>query len=631
MRKILFCLLLIPTVLQAQQPLYTAANLPLALTKNADAVYWIDEGELDISSPSKYTLNRHQIITLLNAGAKDHLVQVFGTDKFYKMENIQVYLYNSQGVQVKKFTKKDFQTESYDDNISVLTDDKIMYLQTSAPGYPCTIEIRYQQNVSSYLTLPSWSFNNPDEAVITSRYSVLVPQDLDIRQRTRGSNLAPVITTEGKKKKYYWEMSTIPAQQAEKGASRDYTAFPVVELAPNKFEYDGYPGNFATWADFGRWNYPMYESAAPFDESRKAAINGILQGAASQKEKIARLYKYMQDNLRYVSIQLGIGGFKPFDVAFVDKMKYGDCKALSNYMRNMLKVAGIESYPALVYGGTRYEPLDPVFPAIRFNHVILCAIADGDSTWLECTSSDNDAGSLGTFTENRYALLLTPDGGKLVTTPRSKAADNVFNSTTTVDLKDDGSGITKTIISGTGDYRSDFIHYIGEEKKDEQKKYLLDNMGFIQPDYFELVFTQSNKRATVELAMSLEKIPEFTAGSKMFLSPRIYKIWSSTLPAYDNRKNDYYMEMPLIKTDTTIYRLPPGYGVDNLPTSKKIQFEYGSFSSNYVFDEQQKAVIATARLELKQHVIPAAKYKGAHLFFNEIIGEYTEKLVVKRL
>jgi hypothetical protein len=199
MRKILFCLLLIPTVLQAQQPLYTAANLPLALTKNADAVYWIDEGELDISSPSKYTLNRHQIITLLNAGAKDHLVQVFGTDKFYKMENIQVYLYNSQGVQVKKFTKKDFQTESYDDNISVLTDDKIMYLQTSAPGYPCTIEIRYQQNVSSYLTLPSWSFNNPDEAVITSRYSVLVPQDLDIRQRTRGSNLAPVITTEGKR------------------------------------------------------------------------------------------------------------------------------------------------------------------------------------------------------------------------------------------------------------------------------------------------------------------------------------------------------------------------------------------------------------------------------------------------
>ncbi len=630
--QLLICLL--PLAVGAQN-IYTAATIPDTLRKNADAVFRKDEGILKVLSPSHFRYTVNQVITLLNDNAKDHLNFQHGVSKFRKIDDINMVLYGADGTQLKKFSRKDFRTEAYDDNISVLTDSKVMYLQTSPPGYPCTVEISYTEDVTSYIELPDWSLRSPDESVESSKFTVQVPAEIDIRYRMRGSLLPPPSMSEGKSyKEYFWQTGNLPAVKNEPGAMRDYEAFPEIEIAPNRFQYDGFAGDFKTWADFGAWNYPLYETTTLFSEERKAEINKMLEGTVSQKDKIARLYRYVQDNFRYVSIQLGIGGFKPFEVGFVDQKKYGDCKALTNYMRNLLKVAGIKSYPALVNAGRRLvEPADPSFPSDPFNHVILCAIADGDSTWVECTSSTDEPGQLSTFTENRNALLLTEKGGILVPTPASKASDNTIHCTTTIQLKEDGSGITESKFESSGQYRQDFINNITEEIRDEQKKYIVNNLGFLQPDDFELRFDKENKAGIAALKMAVEKIPEFTAGSKQFLSPRIYKIWSTTLPKPldDKRKNDYYLNMPCIKTDTTIYQLPEGYGVDNLPKARDAKFEYGSFKTSYWFDEKRRAVFAAARLEVKQHRIPAAKYAAARLFFNSVVEEYTEKIVVKRL
>jgi Domain of Unknown Function with PDB structure (DUF3857) len=605
--------------------------IPDSLKKNASAVFRVDEAELKIVSSSKYYHKIHQVITLFTESAERHLMHYYGYSKFSKYDDIKITIYNKDGISIKTYNKKDFTSRAYDDDISIITDSKIMYLQTAAPGYPCTVEISTERISSSYIELPDWSFLSPKEGVELSKYTVIVPTDIDIRHRTRGIKLDPVITTDGNYKKYYWELRNLTAKEQEEGAQRNYEIFPVIEIGSNKFEYDDYKGDFDSWAAFGKWNYPFYESANPFSEQRKSEIIAMLAGATTDKEKITRLYSYMQNNLRYVSVQLGIGGFKPFEVDFVDRKKYGDCKALSNYMRNLLKVAGIKSYPALVNSGKGAEPADPSFPSDPFNHVILCTFADGDTTWLECTSNTDEVGKLGAFTENRYALLLTEEGGKLVATPKSKPSENTFNSTTTVALNEDGSGKTNTSFITTGSYLQEFLYFLGEGKKDEQKKYIVQRLGFVQPDDFEIIYDKKNKFAPTTLNMMVEKIPEFSAGSKHFLSPRIYKIWSHALPAAEKRKNDYQLDVPFIKTDTTIYQLPEGYGIDNLPKPRDIKFEYGSFKTNYTFDAVRKAVISTARLELKQHIIPAAKYMAAKLFFNEVIEEFTEKIVVKRM
>ena len=126
------------------------------------------------------------------------------------------------------------------------------------------------------------------------------------------------------------------------------------------------------------------------------------------------------------------------------------------------------------------------------------------------------------------------------------------------------------------------------EKKDEQKKYLVNYLGFIQPDEFELTSNRKTDSAEASFKLFIEKIPEFTTGSKMFLNPRIYKIWNLKLPPDEKRTRPFYFECPFIKVDTTVYQLPENYTVENLPKARDNKFEYGSFKTNYAYDEKCK-------------------------------------------
>jgi len=142
------------------------------------------------------------------------------------------------------------------------------------------------------------------------------------------------------------------------------------------------------------------------------------------KQKISVLYDYMQKNTHYISIQLGIGGWQPFDATYVATKRYGDCKALSNYMVALLKEAGIKGKTVDIRAGANAASINKDFPSFQFNHVIACVPLDKDTVWLECTSETLPAGYLSSFTANRYAVLVDENGGKLIHTPKYNYHDN---------------------------------------------------------------------------------------------------------------------------------------------------------------------------------------------------------------
>ncbi len=393
---------------------------------------------------------------------------------------------------------------------------------------------------------------------------------------------------------------------------------------------DGHEGDLSSWKNFGEWYAGLSKGSINLSDKTKSFLQDMVKDARSNKEKIDILYHYLQNNFRYVSIQLGIGGFKPFDANFVDEKKYGDCKALSNYMKAMLDAVGIVSYPALINAEYNKQPVDPLFPHNSFNHVILCVPGKKDTTWLECTSPATDPGVLGSFTENRNALLITPQGGVLVATPKSKAEENTFHLNTKVVLNDDASGESESVMESKGEYKEEVFDYLMNEKKDDQKEYLVKRLGFAQPEQFDLTTSQKDDSAKTSFKLKIDKVPQFTAGDKMFLNPRIYKLLQGSLPDTKNRTKDFYFEFPFIKTDTTVYQLPADYTVDNLPSPKDDQFEFGTFKTRYVYDEKANSITSIAFLELTKNVIPADKFAAAHKFFNDVMKEYSEKIVVKQ-
>ena len=594
------------------------------LRKDAHSIVREETLVFEIKSISKAYYKVHEVITILDEMGKDKLFFFESADKFRSLEDVSIQLFDASGKYVKKYIKKELISVNAGEGL--VTDSKYYYLSIPAASYPVTVQYDYEIKFSGSLNYPDYDVQQPNQSIQNSSFTLIVPTELDIRYKEKNISLPPTITTESSKKIYRWVTKDMPALLYEEGSVSAESRYPRIIFSPNKFVMDGYEGDMSSWEKFGEWYGSLSKLSIDLTEERKQFFKTLVKDAADDKQKAAIIYRYLQQNFRYVSIQLGIGGFKPFQASFTDKTKYGDCKALSNYTQACLDAVGIKSYQALINARYNKEPVDPSFPHNAFNHVILCVPMQKDSVWLECTSNTNEFGILGSFTENRNALLITENGGKLVATPKSVAANNRFSTNCIVSLNDDGSGSAKVNLQTTGEYKR---HLIATEKKDDQKKYIVNELGFIQPDDFLL--TEKNKtNAELTIDLDFEKIPSFTAGNKMFLNPRIYKIWSSSLPDAGKRTLDFYFPHPFIKEDSTIYHLPAGYKIEALPKEKKLSFEYGNFNTVYSYDKDKNEVLTVTHLQLTNYLIPAAGYAKAKNFFDEVLAEYNSKIVIMK-
>lgn len=609
---------------------FSVLTIPDSLKKDANAVYRLDEGILEIASPSQYKWKVHQVITILNEKGAHHLKHVYGFDKFNKIDDLEVKVFNSTGAEVKRYRKKDFQVQAAYDGISIVTDNKIMHLNTTPPGYPCTVEVNFVIMSSGYTELPDWHLNTSEESTELFRYVVKVPSALDIRHRTKNMKLEPLVQAIGGEKVYTWEVRNVPARKIDENGYTAGNYMPVVEVAPNVFEYDGHKGEFRDWNSFGGFVHGLFEDSSPFSEKRKEEIRSLVQSSQSDQEKIAVLYGHLKSNMRYVSIQLGIGGLKPFPVQFVDDKKYGDCKALTNYMRYMLHTVGIRSYPALINTGYNAVPADPSFPADRFNHVILCVPLQKDSVWLECTSNSSETGFLGSFTENKNALLLTEKGGVLVRTPKSSHRNNHLYTRTDIFLEEDGSALADSRIYCTGDER-DIFNYIRQVDADRKKELLVKKMNYRLPDAFELKFKGDTSRGSVfQLKAAYGVLYDFKAGSKMFFQQRIHRLCGEDLKD-SKRSVEYLFEHPYERVDTTVYHLPKGITVESLLPVKELVNENASYKVTMHYEATSHRVEVIAHLVLKNHIISAEAYQDIAGFFREVRRHEEQKVVFKRL
>ncbi|NCU06096.1 MAG: DUF3857 domain-containing protein, partial [Chitinophagaceae bacterium] len=561
MRKLIFilALTLLSVAGKSQSILnYSSLTLPDSLKKNADAVYHLEETIYEIESPSKMTIRKHNIVTVLTKKGLRHSVIRIGVDKLRKLDEITVKVYNDLGIEISRFKKKDFKLEGAYDGITLASDDKVYELDFPVPGTPCTIETEYQVNCNAILDLQPWFFGSSTESYKKSRY--VVKSAVPIKYKSYNFKGQPVITTEDKKQVYTWEMNNGIVTPNESSSYGEWVSAPWIDVSPVQFSYDGYPGSFENWKEFGKWTYPFYEEENPFKPERVEFFKSLVKDAKTEQEKIAILYRYMQKEFRYVSIQFGIGGFKPFPVSFAEQKKYGDCKGLTHYMKNMLKAVGINSHAALINAGTNEYPVDPAFASSIFNHVILCVPVKNDTVWLECTSKDNIPGILGPFTENRYALLVTENGGVIAKTPASKSYDNKWTAVTEADLSADGSAILSSKLYVSGKFWDYINNYINGRTKEESKRALVNAFGYKAPDDLEIkILSDSADGYLVDIKLAYSQFYDFKAGSKHFFPQRQYKLNEETIKPAETRKHEYLFDFPYIKSDKIVYKLPAGF------------------------------------------------------------------------
>ena len=357
-------------------------------------------------------------------------------------------------------------------------------------NYPYTVEYEVTIEYNNTFMLPDWNPQWREKfAVEVSFFTIECPSWFTFRYKMFNYKGEPGIVSNGDKKTFIWRAETIPAVIKEYAAPDFSSITTCVYFSPDKFEIEGYKGAMNSWKELGQFEYLLNQGRDKLPPQVKQRVHELTDGITDAKKKVEILYEYLQKNTRYVSIQLGLGGWQPFDATYVSTKAYGDCKALSNFMYSLLKEANIKSCYTDIYAGEGETFFIPDFPSLQFNHVILCVPLPGDTMWLECTSQTLPAGYLSGFTSDRYALAVDESGGHLIRTPVYGVNENLQVRKVKASLEDNGT----LRISATNYYKGiqqDDIHrLINGLSKDKIKVYLhsLFDLGTYEINSFSYV------------------------------------------------------------------------------------------------------------------------------------------------
>jgi hypothetical protein len=612
--------------------LYVASAIPDSLKQDANVVIRYESRETIVKGPGKQTSKEHSIVTILNdKGDGEATLFLPYNKKFDSYSNIEMNIYNAAGLLIKKYHKSDMYDGSAAGDETMVTDQRYLAIRHALAAYPATIEVKYEENESSFISLRDWHVQDKMEQAVQNEYcKISISPTMGFRYKTSNTQVKPEKGNVDGLDTYTWTVKNLKAIKKEEHVL-SWTIIPKISFAANSFDCYGYPGDFTSWQSFGNWIKSLNDDVCTLSPERIAEIRKMTDTIKTEKGKARFLYNYMQKSMRYVGIQLGIGGFKPFPATFVDQKKYGDCKALSNYMRSLLSAVNIPSNYAIIRAGYNEEPADLSFPNNTFNHAILCIPFKNDTTWLECTSNTTAFGKLGPFTENRNALLITDAGGKLVNTPKSSWKDNLFNSQVHLVLDADGGAKAQIKISSSGQYRSMFVDKLPNYKVDEQKQFLLKELNIKQPSIFD--FKPADDKTDIKevtIDMEYDKFCDIATGDKQFYRPQAFMLWDVTLPAEDKRKTNYYFTTPVAKSCITTIDLPAGFEVETLPTDQNLKFSYGTYEVKYTYDAAKNQVISTAKFTLTNQVIPATKYTETQVYMDAVAKAQNKKLVIRR-
>ena len=321
-----------------------------------------------------------------------------------------------------------------------ISDTRYRRMEVQYTEYPYLLKVELDMRLSGlvFISHLDWMLQGYNQSVLDAQYVLRLPPGMELPYQVLNSEMLPVKEQDGEEMVWTFRLQNLPAIQPEAYSPPASKILPQVLIFPENIVIEEYQGDLSTWKGFGSFVHQLYQDRQQLPDALKAEVQAIRAKTNNNQERIEALYRLMQERMRYVSIQLGLGGWQPFAADFVEENRFGDCKALTNYMSALLAEAGIESFPVLIERRDRpsYQ-LDEEFTFSPFNHVIL--YVPEEEIWLECTSNSYPTNYLGYDNEGRQGLLIDANGGRLIETPITIADQNVRNTKLEVLLNTDGS------------------------------------------------------------------------------------------------------------------------------------------------------------------------------------------------
>lgn len=597
------------------------------LKTNANAVVRVNTIEIDILAFNKMIIKRHRTVTVLNKKGERHVEAEVYYDNTVSVKKLEAKIYNAFGKEVKKFKKKDFIDVSVADGISIFNDDRAKFFDYTAVSYPYTVDYIEETVASTTAFIPAWypiqgyfvstefasyKINNMSGIVLTSKATNF--EDYEINKQSESHYVAKDLSA------IRFEAYT-PAMSA-------FT--PVLKFALQEFNMKGVKGTNTDWKNFGKWvANDLNSNTRDLPESVKKEVQELTDSAETKMEKAKLIYEWMQEKTRYISVQVGIGGWRPMLASDVDKLGYGDCKALSNYTKALLEAVGIESYYTIIYGGRDIRHIDSSFSSQQGNHVILAIPDEKDLVFLECTSQTSPFGYNANFTDDRDVLIITPQGGEIVHTKQYKTEENLQESSAKIMLASNGSIQAELNIASRGTQYGMHSRIENENEKDQKLYYKerFDHINNLEVQAISLDNDKNDIVFTEQLKLSASKYGS-KAGSRILLKPNLFNKKGSAPPRYENRHLPFEIDRGFTDVDSYDIHLPEGLEVEALMKSVHIENEFGSYSISI---EQVSAnlLVYKRKLVVNKGEYSKEDYAQFREFYLSIVKHDKSKIVLK--
>ncbi len=610
---------------------YSSYSIPEELKKNANAVIREHHTSIEITSLDHMIITQRRVVTVLNRFGNQHVDIYEGYDDSRTIQKLSVLVLDENGEIIKKYKKGDFKDVSAVSGGQMYTDNRVKHLEYYPTSYPYTVVFESKAKEKSTAFLNNWS---PIEGYYVSlehsTYQLINHTNSNYKFKTY--NLEDYdFKIEDKGNELIFSAKKLKAVEQERMSPDFSIIMPWIRVALNNFELKGEAGNGKNWKEFGLWQeMKLLTDRDIVNESTKKVIAELIADAPSKREKIKRIYNYVQDNTRYVGVQLGIGGWQPIKATEVDKVKYGDCKGLTNYTKALLKSQNINAYYTIVHAGNSKKNLDKDFASMQGNHVFLNVPLDEESIWLECTSQTMPFGFLGNFTDDRDVLVVTPDGGKIVHTPIYDESFNTFNANVNIILESTG-GFKANYTSVSKGIQYDQQSYkmrMNPEELEERYSSIWDYLNGFSIISKELTIDKDKVELHEKLNISVSNYAT-KAGDKLLVAINPFNRLSKVPIKYEERKLPFKTSRSSFDSDSYVIQIPNEYTIVALPENYEINSEFGSYKVTIEKTEGNK-IKYIRELTLKEGCFPKEKYNSYRGFIKKISKKDKSKFVLSK-
>ncbi len=520
---------------------------------------------------------------------------------------------------------------------------KVLRIPAAVPGN--IIGYEYEQEMLPYEMTDEWSFQET-VPVREARYTLRMPAGWS--HKTFWLNHGETAPAEIAPGHWRWTLSNVGPMKLERQMPpwRGIAGRMVVSLQPP----GGTGGGFRSWQEVGTWYQGLTSGRRDPSAPLRQKVQELTASSPDVLAKMRALASFVQTDIRYVAIELGVGGVQPHAADEVLTHGYGDCKDKVTLLSSMLNEIGIESYYVLI-NTERGSISSGTPPNIGFNHAVIAIRlpAGVDAAKLPAVAAHKAMGSLLFFDpthpliplghlpgglQANYGLVVMPAGGELISLPQTATMLNGVQRTAKLSLDEEGTLQGEVRETWSGDAAAAQRYSLRAAQQD------VDQIKPVESLLTESLSTFQILSASVGNAKVLDRpliwhyrleVPRYpkTAGDLLILRARVLGSMSSgLLETRKPRRHPIEFAAPTRNSDEFEITVPRGYVPDSLPPAVNEDIGFVSYRSSTTFSGN--VLRYTRTLEVKELSVPASKSESLKKFFRAIEGDERNQTVLRK-